>query len=140
MVEGSDLQRTEQAMPKRLEKAREEGQIARSQELTAFTFLLAAAAAILLVTNFTVIARGGGRIAEESACFTLDAMPGKQMAINADLNAGLTGEDKARKSRTAISQQAGFYGSMDGARKFARGDAIAGILIILITISRRSKP
>ena len=91
---------------------------------------------ILVVINFVVITKGAGRIAEVSARFTLDAMPGKQMAIDADLNAGLIGEDEARKRRTAISQEADFYGSMDGASKFVRGDAIAGILIMLIKIGR----
>ncbi len=89
---------------------------------------------ILVVINFVVITKGAGRIAEVSARFTLDAMPGKQMAIDADLNAGLIGEDEARKRRATISQEADFYGSMDGASKFVRGDAIAGILIMLITI------
>ncbi|TXI19744.1 MAG: flagellar biosynthesis protein FlhA [Nitrosomonas sp.] len=89
---------------------------------------------ILVVINFVVITKGAGRIAEVSARFTLDAMPGKQMAIDADLNAGLIGEDEARKRRADISQEADFYGSMDGASKFVRGDAIAGILIMLITI------
>ena len=89
---------------------------------------------ILVVINFVVITKGAGRIAEVSARFTLDAMPGKQMAIDADLNAGLVGEDEARKRRADISQEADFYGSMDGASKFVRGDAIAGILIMLITI------
>ncbi len=89
---------------------------------------------ILVVINFVVITKGAGRIAEVSARFTLDAMPGKQMAIDADLNAGLIGEDDARKRRAVISQEADFYGSMDGASKFVRGDAIAGILIMLITI------
>lgn len=89
---------------------------------------------ILVVINFVVITKGAGRIAEVSARFTLDAMPGKQMAIDADLNAGLIGEDEARKRRSAISQEADFYGSMDGASKFVRGDAVAGILIMLITI------
>ncbi|MBS0422930.1 MAG: flagellar biosynthesis protein FlhA [Proteobacteria bacterium] len=89
---------------------------------------------ILVVINFVVITKGAGRIAEVSARFTLDAMPGKQMAIDADLNAGLIGEDEARKRRAVISQEADFYGSMDGASKFVRGDAIAGILIMLITI------
>lgn len=82
---------------------------------------------ILVVINFVVITKGAGRIAEVSARFTLDAMPGKQMAIDADLNAGLIGEDEARKRRATISQEADFYGSMDGASKFVRGDAIAGI-------------
>lgn len=89
---------------------------------------------ILVIINFIVITKGAGRIAEVSARFTLDAMPGKQMAIDADLNAGLIGEDEARKRRTEISQESDFYGSMDGASKFVRGDAIAGILIMLITI------
>lgn len=89
---------------------------------------------ILVVINFVVITKGAGRIAEVTARFTLDAMPGKQMAIDADLNAGLIGEDEARKRRLVISQEADFYGSMDGASKFVRGDAIAGILIMLITI------
>ena len=89
---------------------------------------------ILVVINFIVITKGAGRIAEVSARFTLDAMPGKQMAIDADLNAGLINEDEARKRRAEISQEADFYGSMDGASKFVRGDAIAGILILLINI------
>lgn len=89
---------------------------------------------ILVIINFIVITKGAGRIAEVSARFTLDAMPGKQMAIDADLNAGLIGEDEARKRRAEISQESDFYGSMDGASKFVRGDAIAGILIMLITI------
>ncbi|QOJ23129.1 MAG: flagellar biosynthesis protein FlhA [Gammaproteobacteria bacterium] len=89
---------------------------------------------ILVVINFVVITKGAGRIAEVSARFTLDAMPGKQMAIDADLNAGLIGEEEARKRRSVISQEADFYGSMDGASKFVRGDAVAGILIMLITI------
>jgi len=89
---------------------------------------------ILVVINFVVITKGAGRIAEVSARFTLDAMPGKQMAIDADLNAGLIGEEDARKRREQISQEADFFGSMDGASKFVRGDAVAGILIMLITI------
>jgi flagellar biosynthesis protein FlhA len=89
---------------------------------------------ILVVINFVVITKGAGRIAEVSARFTLDAMPGKQMAIDADLNAGLIGEDEARRRRTAIAQEADFYGAMDGASKFVRGDAIAGIIIMLISI------
>lgn len=89
---------------------------------------------ILVLINFVVITKGAGRIAEVSARFALDAMPGKQMAIDADLNAGLIGEDEARKRRTEISQEADFYGSMDGASKFVRGDAIAGIIIVLINI------
>src|SRR3990172_3208982 len=89
---------------------------------------------ILVVINFVVITKGAGRIAEVGARFTLDAMPGKQMAIDADLNAGLIGEDAARKRRAEISQEADFYGSMDGASKFVRGDAIAGIMIMLICV------
>jgi flagellar biosynthesis protein FlhA len=81
-----------------------------------------------------VITKGAGRIAEVSARFTLDAMPGKQMAIDADLNAGLIGEDDARRRRAEISEEAEFFGSMDGASKFVRGDAVAGILIMLINI------
>ncbi len=90
--------------------------------------------AILVVINFVVITKGAGRIAEVGARFTLDAMPGKQMAIDADLNAGLIGEDVARRRRAEISQEADFYGAMDGASKFVRGDAIAGIIILLINI------
>jgi flagellar biosynthesis protein FlhA len=90
--------------------------------------------AILVVINFIVITKGAGRIAEVSARFTLDAMPGKQMAIDADLNAGLIGEDEARRRRQEIASEADFYGAMDGASKFVRGDAIAGILILFINI------
>ena len=90
--------------------------------------------AILVVINFVVITKGAGRIAEVGARFTLDAMPGKQMAIDADLNAGLIGEDVARKRRSDIAQEADFYGSMDGASKFVRGDAVAGIMIMLINV------
>jgi flagellar biosynthesis protein FlhA len=89
---------------------------------------------ILMVINFMVITKGAGRIAEVSARFTLDAMPGKQMAIDADLNAGLINEEQARKRRFEIAQEAEFYGSMDGASKFVRGDAIAGLLIMVINI------
>ncbi len=89
---------------------------------------------ILVVINFVVITKGAGRIAEVSARFTLDAMPGKQMAIDADLNAGLIGEEEARRRRTEISQEAEFFGSMDGASKFVRGDAVAGILIMVLNI------
>jgi flagellar biosynthesis protein FlhA len=89
---------------------------------------------ILVVINFVVITKGAGRIAEVSARFTLDAMPGKQMAIDADLNAGLIGEDVARKRRAEIAQEADFFGSMDGASKFVRGDAVAGILILFINV------
>ncbi|MDQ5881359.1 MAG: flagellar biosynthesis protein FlhA, partial [Pseudomonadota bacterium] len=90
--------------------------------------------AILVVINFVVITKGAGRVAEVAARFTLDAMPGKQMAIDADLNAGLIGEDEARKRRATIAQEADFYGSMDGASKFVRGDAVAGIIIMLINV------
>ena len=90
--------------------------------------------AILVIINFVVITKGAGRIAEVSARFTLDAMPGKQMAIDADLNAGLIGEDAARKRRAEISQEAEFYGAMDGASKFVRGDAVAGLIIMLVNV------
>ena len=89
---------------------------------------------ILVVINFVVITKGSGRIAEVAARFTLDAMPGKQMSIDADLNAGLIDEDEARARRGEISKEAEFYGAMDGASKFVRGDAIAGIVITLINI------
>lgn len=89
---------------------------------------------ILVVINFVVITKGAGRVAEVSARFTLDAMPGKQMAIDADLNAGLIGEEDARKRRTEISREAEFFGSMDGASKFVRGDAVAGIVIMLLNV------
>lgn len=89
---------------------------------------------ILTIINFTVITKGAGRIAEVGARFTLDAMPGKQMAIDADLNAGLIGEDEARKRRKEVSQESEFYGAMDGASKYVRGDAVAGILVIIINI------
>jgi len=90
--------------------------------------------AILVIINFVVITKGSGRIAEVAARFTLDAMPGKQMSIDADLNAGLIDEQEARKRRTQISREAEFYGAMDGASKFVRGEAIAGILIIFVNI------
>jgi len=89
---------------------------------------------ILIVINFVVITKGAGRIAEVAARFTLDAMPGKQMAIDADLNAGLINEQQARRRRQAIQQEADFYGAMDGASKFVRGDAIAGILITFVNV------
>ena len=89
---------------------------------------------ILVVINFMVITKGAGRIAEVSARFILDAMPGKQMAIDADLNAGLIAEDVARKRRAEVAQEADFYGSMDGASKFVRGDAVAGLLIMVVNI------
>jgi flagellar biosynthesis protein FlhA len=89
---------------------------------------------ILVVINFMVITKGAGRIAEVGARFTLDAMPGKQMAIDADLNAGLIGEDVARARRATVAQEAEFYGAMDGASKFVRGDAVAGIIILAINL------
>ncbi|MFQ5597170.1 MAG: flagellar biosynthesis protein FlhA [Nitrospiria bacterium] len=89
---------------------------------------------ILVVINFVVITKGAGRIAEVAARFMLDAMPGKQMSIDADLNAGMIDEKEAKKRREAISKEADFYGAMDGASKFVRGDAIAAILIILVNI------
>lgn len=89
---------------------------------------------VLVIINFVVITKGSGRIAEVSARFTLDAMPGKQMAIDADLGAGLISDEDARKRREEISREADFYGAMDGASKFVRGDAIAGLLIVFINI------
>ncbi len=89
---------------------------------------------ILVIVNFMVITKGAGRIAEVAARFTLDAMPGKQMSIDAELNAGLIDEQTASKRRDKIQKEADFYGSMDGASKFVRGDAVAGILITLINI------
>jgi flagellar biosynthesis protein FlhA len=90
--------------------------------------------AILLVVNFMVITKGSGRIAEVAARFSLDAMPGKQMAIDADLNAGLINEKTARARRRQLEEESGFYGAMDGAAKFVRGDAIAGLIITSINI------
>ncbi|MDJ0833272.1 MAG: flagellar biosynthesis protein FlhA [Gammaproteobacteria bacterium] len=90
--------------------------------------------AILVIINFVVVTKGAGRVSEVSARFTLDAMPGKQMAIDADLNAGLCTQEEARQRRTEVAQEADFYGSMDGASKFVRGDAVAGILILFINI------
>ncbi len=89
---------------------------------------------ILVVINFVVVTKGAGRIAEVAARFTLDAMPGKQMSIDADLNAGLIEETEARRRRREIAQEADFYGAMDGASKFVRGDAIAAVVIILVNI------
>ncbi|MCH7696605.1 MAG: flagellar biosynthesis protein FlhA [Proteobacteria bacterium] len=89
---------------------------------------------ILVVINFVVVTKGAGRISEVSARFTLDALPGKQMAIDADLNSGLINQEEAIARRTNIAQEADFYGAMDGASKFVRGDAIAGILILIINI------
>ena len=90
--------------------------------------------AILLVVNFMVITKGSGRIAEVAARFSLDAMPGKQMAIDADLSSGLIDESKARIRRRELEEESGFYGAMDGAAKFVRGDAIAGLLITVINV------
>src|SRR5450830_877981 len=90
--------------------------------------------AILVVINFVVVTKGAERIAEVSARFTLDAMPGKQMAVDADLNAGLIDEAEARRRRLEVGKEANFFGAMDGASKFVRGDAMAGILILLINI------
>ncbi|REL30249.1 flagellar biosynthesis protein FlhA [Thalassotalea euphylliae] len=89
---------------------------------------------ILIIINFVVVTKGAGRISEVTARFTLDAMPGKQMAIDADLNAGFITQDQARERRQEITSEADFYGSMDGASKFVKGDAIAGILILFINI------
>ena len=89
---------------------------------------------ILTVINFVVVTKGAGRIAEVGARFALDAMPGKQMAIDADLNAGLIGEAEARKRRTEVSQEAEFYGAMDGASKYVRGDAVAGIVVTVVNM------
>ena len=90
--------------------------------------------AILMIINFLVVTKGAGRVSEVSARFTLDAMPGKQMAIDADLNAGLINQDEAKSRRSEIAQEADFYGSMDGASKFVKGDAVAGLLILAINI------
>ncbi len=90
--------------------------------------------AILVIINFVVVTKGAGRIAEVSARFTLDAMPGKQMAIDADLNAGLLTQEQAKARRTEVASEADFYGAMDGASKFVRGDAVAGILIVFINL------
>ncbi|SIN75756.1 flagellar biosynthesis protein FlhA [Salinivibrio sp. ES.052] len=89
---------------------------------------------ILMIINFMVVTKGAGRISEVTARFTLDALPGKQMAIDADLNAGLIDQEQARSRRQEVTQEADFYGSMDGASKFVKGDAIAGILILFINI------
>ncbi|MCK2083137.1 MULTISPECIES: flagellar biosynthesis protein FlhA [Aeromonas] len=89
---------------------------------------------ILVIINFVVVTKGAGRISEVSARFTLDAMPGKQMAIDADLNAGLINQEEAKKRRQDVTQEADFYGSMDGASKFVKGDAVAGIMILFINI------
>ncbi|MCG9729279.1 flagellar biosynthesis protein FlhA [Shewanella sp. Isolate13] len=89
---------------------------------------------ILIIINFAVVTKGAGRISEVSARFTLDAMPGKQMAIDADLNAGLLSQEEARARRAEVTREADFYGAMDGASKFVKGDAVAGILILVINI------
>ncbi len=89
---------------------------------------------ILMIINFVVVTKGAGRISEVSARFTLDAMPGKQMAIDADLNAGLINQEQAKQRRADVTREADFYGSMDGASKFVKGDAIAGLLILIINI------
>ncbi|MCU7810515.1 MAG: flagellar biosynthesis protein FlhA [Candidatus Thiodiazotropha sp. (ex Notomyrtea botanica)] len=89
---------------------------------------------ILVIINFVVVTKGAGRVSEVSARFTLDAMPGKQMAIDADLNSGLISQDEARERRDEVGKEADFYGAMDGASKFVRGDAVAGILILFINI------
>jgi flagellar biosynthesis protein FlhA len=89
---------------------------------------------ILMIINFVVITKGAGRVAEVAARFTLDAMPGKQMSIDADLNAGLIDDAAARKRREKVEMEADFYGAMDGSSKFVRGDAIAGIIIIFVNI------
>ena len=89
---------------------------------------------ILVIINLVVITKGAGRVSEVSARFTLDAMPGKQMAIDADLNAGLLSPDEATQRRADIASEADFYGSMDGASKFVKGDAVAGILILVVNI------
>ena len=87
---------------------------------------------ILIIINFVVVTKGAGRIAEVTARFTLDAMPGKQMAIDADLNSGFIDQDQARKRREEVTAEADFYGSMDGATKFVKGDAIAGLIILFV--------
>ncbi len=89
---------------------------------------------ILVIINFVVVTKGAGRISEVSARFTLDAMPGKQMAIDADLNAGIIDQEEAKNRRTEVAQEADFYGAMDGASKFVRGDAIAGLLVLFINL------
>ena len=90
--------------------------------------------AILIIINFIVITKGAGRVSEVSARFTLDARPGKQMAIDADLNAGVIDQETAKRRREEISQEADLFGSMDGASKFVRGDAVAGLLILFINV------
>src|SRR5258707_14686376 len=89
---------------------------------------------IIVVIQFIVITKGATRIAEVAARFTLDAMPGKQMAIDADLNAGLINDSEARRRRERVQKEADFYGSMDGASKFVRGDAVAGLIILAVNL------
>ena len=90
--------------------------------------------AILIIINLVVITKGAGRVSEVSARFTLDAMPGKQMAIDADLGAGVISSEEAKEKRENIEKEADFYGAMDGASKFVKGDAIAAILILIINV------
>ena len=107
----------------------------RSSVLVAGDYIVGiVVSAILVIINFVVVTKGAGRVSEVTARFTLDALPGKQMAVDADLAAGLITQDQARARRREISSEADFYGSMDGASKFVRGDAIAGILILIINI------
>ena len=94
---------------------------------------------ILVVIQFVVITNGAGRVAEVAARFTLDAMPGKQMAIDADLNAGQITDDEARERRSEIGREADFYGAMDGASKFVKGDAVAGVVIVVDQPARRHR-
>ena len=89
---------------------------------------------ILMIVNFFVVTKGAGRVSEVNARFTLDAMPGKQMSIDADLNAGVIDQETAKKRREELSQESDFFGSMDGASKFVSGDALAGLLILIINI------
>jgi flagellar biosynthesis protein FlhA len=90
--------------------------------------------AILMIINFIVVTKGAGRVSEVNARFTLDAMPGKQMSIDADLNAGVIDQETAKKRRAELAQESDFFGSMDGASKFVSGDAVAGLLILLINL------
>ena len=90
--------------------------------------------AILMIINFMVVTKGAGRVSEVNARFTLDAMPGKQMSIDADLNAGVIDQETAKKRREELAQESDFFGSMDGASKFVSGDAIAGLLILVINL------
>ena len=94
---------------------------------------------IITLVQFVVISNGSGRVAEVSARFTLDAMPGKQMAIDADLNAGVLTDEEAKLRRREVADEADFYGAMDGASKFVKGDAIAGLVITLVNLRRRSR-